>query len=171
LPTLTNWALELTLLAVGIDLGLNSTVFKQLLHLGWRVFLAPLGVIIGSILSAMLVGELFGWTWREGGAVGAGFGWYSLSGILITELHSVALGTIAFLSNIMRELIAILLVPILARRVGPLTLVAPGGATTMDSTLSVIAAVGPPGSALIALVNGLCLSALVPILVPLLLGH
>ena len=170
LPMLTNVALNLTLLAVGLDLGVNSKVFRQILRLGWRVFLAPLGVIIGSILSAILVGQLFGWTWREGAAVGAGFGWYSLSGILITELHSVALGTVALLTNVIREILAILLIPVLARRVGQLTLVAPGGATTMDSTLSLIAAAGPPGSALVALVNGVCLSALVPVLVTLLLS-
>lgn len=170
LPMLTNAALYFTLLAVGLDLGVNSAVFRQILRLGWRVFLAPLGVVIGSIGSAVLVGQLFGWDWREGAAVGAGFGWYSLSGVLITELHSVGLGTVALLTNVMRELLAIILIPVLARRVGQLTLVAPGGATTMDSTLSLLAAAGPPGTALVALVNGICLSALVPVIVTLLLG-
>lgn len=170
LPALTDFALGFTLFAVGLDLGLNSKVWQRIWHLGWKVFLAPLGVVIGSVGAGMLIGILFGWDWHEGGAVGAGFGWYSLSGAMISDLHSVALGTIAFLSNIMRELMSILLVPFLARRVGPLILVAPGGATTMDSTLSLIAASGPPGIALIAFVNGVILSTLVPFLVPLLLG-
>lgn len=171
LSQLTNGALDFTLFAVGLDLGMNQKIWKQIFHLGWHVFLAPLGVIVGSIAAGMLAGKLLGWTFMEGGAVGAGFGWYSLSGVLISEMHSVRLGTIAFLSNVLRELLSILLVPLLARRVGPLTLVAPGGATTMDTTLPLIAAAGPPEVAVIAFVNGICLSALVPVLVPLFLGR
>lgn len=171
LPTLTNYALYFTLFAVGIDLGLNKEMWKQFMSIGRFVFIAPLGVTIGSVLAGMLTGRLLGWTFWEGGAVGAGFGWYSLSGVMISELHSVALGTIAFLSNVMREIISILIIPFLAKRVGQFTLVAPGGATTMDTTLPIIAAVGPPGIAIIAFINGVVLSTLVPILVPLLLGQ
>jgi len=169
LTLMTTVALDFTLFAVGIDLGLNREVWKQIFKMGWHVFLAPLGVIIGSITAGILVGKLLGWTSAEGGAVAAGFGWYSLSGVLISDLHSVSLGTIAFLSNVMREILAILLIPVLARKAGPLTLITPGGATTMDTTLPLISAVGPPGVAVIAFVNGVVLSALVPVFVPLFL--
>lgn len=169
LPDLTDWALYFTLFAVGIDLGLNKEMWKQFMTIGRFVFLAPLGVAVGSILAGMITGRLLGWTFWEGGAVGAGFGWYSLSGVMISELHSVALGTIAFLSNVMREVITILIIPFLAGRVGKFSLVAPGGATTMDTTLPIIAAVGPPGVAIIAFINGVVLSSLVPVLVPLFL--
>lgn len=169
LPALTDWALYFTLFAVGIDLGLNKEMWKQFMTIGRFVFLAPLGVAIGSILAGMITGRFLGWTFWEGGAVGAGFGWYSLSGVMISELHSVALGTIAFLSNVMREVITILIIPFLAGRVGKFSLVAPGGATTMDTTLPIIAAVGPPGIAVIAFINGVVLSSLVPVLVPLFL--
>ncbi|KLU60132.1 hypothetical protein CEB3_c35630 [Peptococcaceae bacterium CEB3] len=170
LTGLTDGALYFTLFSVGLDLGGSKELWRQVLSLGWHVFLAPLGVAVASVGAGMLMGKLLGWSWREGGAVGAGFGWYSLSGVLITQLDSVALGTVAFLANVFRELLSILLLPLLARRVGVLSLVAPGGATTMDTTLPIIAAVGPPGVVVIALVNGITLSALVPVLVPLLLG-
>lgn len=165
----TNVALYFTLFSVGLDLGCNRRLWLDILHLGWHVFLAPLGVALASVATGMVLGKLLGWTWLEGGAVGAGFGWYSLSGVLITQLHSVALGTVAFLANVFREVLSILIVPLLARRVSALALVAPGGATTMDTTLPLLASVGPPGVAVIALVNGISLSALVPVLVPLLL--
>lgn len=169
LPLLTNVALYFTLFAIGMDLGINKQIWKQFLQLGRFVFIVPLGVGLGSVIAGMLVGKFLGWTAWEGGAVGAGFGWYSLSGVLISEIHSVALGTIAFLSNVIREILTIIITPFLARWVGKLTLVAPGGATTMDTTLPIIAAVGPPGIAIIAFINGFVLSSLVPILVPLLL--
>jgi len=170
LPNLTNGALYVTLFAVGIDLGLNKKIWKQVMIIGPFVFLAPLGVAFGSVLAGMIVGKLLGWTVWEGGAVGAGFGWYSLSGVMISELHSAALGTISFLSNVIREIVAIMLTPLLVKRAGKFSLVAPGGATTMDTTLPILAMVGPPGTAVIAFINGVVLSTLVPILVPLLLG-
>lgn len=170
LPTVTNLALDITLFMVGIDLGLNRDIWKHMLRVGWQVFLAPVGVVLGSILAAMVVGLCFGWTLREGGAVGAGFGWYSLSGVLLSDLHSVSLGTIAFISNIFREVLAIIFAPFLAKRVGPLALVAPSGATAMDSTLPLLVAVGPKGVGIIAIISGLSLSLLVPILLPLVLG-
>lgn len=170
LPTLTNLALDFTLVMVGIDLGLNHEIWKHMFKMGWQVFIAPMGVVIGSVLAAMLVGVFFGWSPREGGAVGAGFGWYSLSSVLISDLHSVSLGTIAFLSNIFREVLSILIAPFLAKKVGALALVAPGGATTMDSTLPLLVAVGPKGIGIVAFISGFSLTTLVPILVPALLG-
>lgn len=170
LPDITNWALNFTVFAVGLDLGQNKEIWKQMLGTGRIVLLAPLGTALGSILAGMLIGKLFGWTIGEGGAVAAGFGWYSLSGVIITEIHSVSLGTIAFLSNVLRELLAIIIIPFFAGRVGKLALVTPGGAATMDTVLPVIASSGPPGSAVIAFIHGVALSFLVPILVPLLLS-
>lgn len=169
LPTLTDLALDFTLVMVGIDLGMNRGVWKHMFKVGWQVFLAPIGVAVGSVLAGMLVGLLFGWSPREGGAVGAGFGWYSLSSVLISDLHSVSLGTVAFLSNVFREVISILVAPFLAKKVSALALVAPGGATTMDSTLPLLVAVGPKGVGIVAFISGFSLTTLVPILVPLLL--
>ncbi|MEL1134709.1 lysine exporter LysO family protein [Desulfitobacterium sp. THU1] len=170
LPLITDLALDFTLVMVGIDLGMNREIWKHMIKVGWQVFLAPIGVVLGSILAAMVVGLCFGWDFREGGAVGAGFGWYSLSGVLISDLHSVSLGTIAFLSNIFREVLAIVFAPFLAKKLGPLALVAPSGATAMDSTLPVLVAVGPKGIGIVAIISGLSLSLLVPVLVPLVLG-
>lgn len=170
LPLATTIALNLTLFMVGIDFGLNREVWHQILEIGWQVLLAPLGVALGSILAGSLVGILLGQSWREGAAVSSGFGWYSLSGVLISNLHSVSLGTTAFLSNVFREILSILLAPLLARKASPLLLVAPGGATTMDSTLPLLVSLGPKGMGVIAFVSGFTLTVLVPFLVPFFLG-
>lgn len=51
-----------------------------------------------------------------------------------------------------------------------MALVAPSGATAMDSTLPLLVAVGPKGIGIVAIISGLSLSLLVPVLVPLVLG-
>lgn len=77
-----------------------------------------IGIFLGFAVvpAGMIAGKFLGWSMAEGAAVGAGFGWYSLSGVIISEIHSVALGTIAFLSNVIREVSAIIIIPLLARR-------------------------------------------------------
>lgn len=107
---------------------------------------------------------------NQASAVGAGFGWYSLSGVILSNIYSVETRALAFMTNIIRELISFILIPILAVRIGNLAAVAPGGATTMDTTLPLIARATDADTAVIALVNGTTLSVMVPLLVPLLIG-
>jgi len=161
------YGLMVLLLGIGIDIGRNKGIFRKVKHIGLSLFLVPAGVIVGTCMGALLIPFFMSVRWNEALAVGAGFGWYSLSGILLTEFHSPQLGAVAFLSNILRELLTILSIPLIARYCGPLTLIAPGGATTMDTTLPLIARYsGRTEVTLIAFVNGLVLSALVPVLVP-----
>ena len=71
-------------------------------------------------------------------ALNSGFAYYSLSSIFITEYRGAELGTIALLANIIREMITLLLTPVLAKWFGPLAPISTGGATTMDTTLPII---------------------------------
>ena len=123
---------------------------------------------IGSIAGTVIMGLLLGAPAAESAALGAGFGWYSFSGVLLTRLHSLELGTLAFLTNVSREVLAILLIPLVARYGGAHAALAPGGATTMDVTLPFIVKFAGSDMALLAFINGLTLTILVPILIPLL---
>lgn len=154
---------------VGVDIGRSKENFLKLKEYGWRIFLIPLGIIIGSISATAIAGKFMGYTFAEAGAVGAGFGWYSLSGVLISELHSMKLGTVAFLTNVSRELIALVLIPVVAKKIGFVEAIAPGGATAMDTTLPVISRSTAPEIAVIAFLTGVFLTACVPVLVPLIL--
>ncbi|MDD2573652.1 MAG: lysine exporter LysO family protein [Bacillota bacterium] len=154
---------------VGVDIGRSRDSFVKLRQYGWRVLLVPLGVAVGSIAGTVAVGLMLGYNVAEAGAVGAGFGWYSLSGVLISELHSIRLGTVAFITNVVRELIAFVVIPLVAVRIGHIEAITPGGSTSMDTTLPVISRSTGPETAIIAFLNGVLLTAVVPILVPLLL--
>ncbi len=78
------------------------------------------------------------------------------------------LGAIGFLTNVIRELLAFVLIPVLAARLDPLTAIAPAGATAMDTTLPLIQRAAGSTTAIIAFVSGTVLSSAVPVLIPLL---
>jgi len=159
-------ALNILLLGVGMDLGRNREVWFKLSKLGWKIILLPLGIAIGSLGGVSLIGLVLDLSVKNVLAVGAGFGWYSLSGVILKELGNIELGTVAFLANVFRELLAVFLIPIVASHLGKITAIAPGGATAMDTTLPLISRVTGPDIALLAFISGAVLSALVPILVP-----
>ncbi len=98
-------------------------------------------------------------------AVGAGFGYYSLSSIFITEYKGPELGTIALLSNIMREIIALLGAPLLVKYFGKLAPISVGGATTMDTTLPIITRCSGKEFVIISIFHGFVVDFSVPFLV------
>lgn len=163
-------ALCLMLVGVGIDLGSQREAWRRLAKMGFKILLVPLFVVLGTLGGVIIAGWLLQLPLKEATAIGAGFGWYSLSGVILTKLHGVETGALAFLTNVARELLTFILVPVLAARLGKLSAVATGGATTMDSTLPLIARCTDSHTAVIALINGVVLSSLVPILVPLLMS-
>ncbi|MFB6215207.1 MAG: lysine exporter LysO family protein [Candidatus Bipolaricaulia bacterium] len=163
------YVLGLLLFAVGISLGLNKSIFNQVSRLGWRIILLPISIGVGSIVGPLTIGFLLQLTPTETAAVGAGFGWYSLSGVLLTKLHSPELGSIAFLANIFRELLTFLVLPLTARFLGKIVSIAPGGATTMDVTLPLLKEIWGEEIILPAFFSGAVLTSLVPLVVPLLI--
>lgn len=166
LTSLTTWILGLLLLGIGLDLGGSTRAFAQLKALGFRIFLVPLGIGAGSILGAVLVVLLWDvMGWHEAAAVASGFGWYSLSSVLIAQVHSPVLGAVAFIANVFRELIAIIFTPTLAKLLGPIPSLGPAGATAMDVMLPVIAKGTGREYVPLAFFTGAVLSLSVPVFV------
>lgn len=154
---------------VGIDIGRNKDIINQIKETGFRILLVPIMVAIGSIVGGLLGGVVLGLPFNEAGAIGAGFGWYSLSAVMLSK-YSAETGAIAFITNVWREVIAIIMIPYVAKYIGQLESIAPGGATAMDTTLPVVARVTDGKIALISFVSGVVLSSLVPILVPIIIS-
>ena len=75
------------------------------------------------------------------------------------------LGTIALLANIMREILTLLLAPLLARRFGKLAPITLGGATTMDTTLPIITRASGQTYVVVSIFHGFCVDFSVPFLV------
>ncbi|WP_425531594.1 lysine exporter LysO family protein [Chromohalobacter nigrandesensis] len=99
-------------------------------------------------------------------AISSGFGWYTLSGILLTQLGDPLLGSIAFTSDLIRELFALLLLPMFARIGGGNVAIGVAGATAMDVTLPVIEKHCGSSYVPLALLSGGIITMLVPFLIP-----
>ena len=168
LDTLAEVFLGVVLFAIGIEIGQSRAAWRAIRRLGVRALLVPVGIAVGSLGGAGVAGWVLHLPLRHAGAIGAGLGWYSLSGIMLTRLVNLETGALAFLSNVARELLAILVIPLIARFLGGAAAIAPGGATTMDVTLAVVVRAAGPEVALVAFINGAVLSSLVPILVTIL---
>lgn len=165
-----DWALALLIFTVGLDLGSNKNLGKQIKTLPKTALGIPFLVAIGSILGAVTVNLILGFHPLEAAAVGGGFGWYSLSAVLIAQTYDISLGALAFLTNIFREVLAIITIPWIAPKLGYFPAIAPGGATTMDVTLPIISQSTDQETTLVAFYSGTVLTLMVPVLVPFLLS-
>ncbi|MFA5524968.1 MAG: lysine exporter LysO family protein [Tissierellales bacterium] len=154
----------LLLFFVGIDIGKNKDVFDKIKKIGFRVLLVPVMIIIGSVFGSIVAGLILGIPMNEAGAVGAGLGWYSLSSMMLAT-YSSKLSALAFISNVAREIIALLTIPIIAKYIGDIESIAPAAATSMDTSLPLIAKSTNPHTAIIAFISGVIVSTSVPILV------
>ncbi len=167
--TVLSIALYLLVFSVGIDLGSNKDVFKGIKQWGFKIVLIPITTALASLAGGIAAGIIMGYTVRESGAVAAGFGWYSLSAVIIRDMAGAQLGTVAFLANVFREILAFMLIPIVAR-LDELTAVAPGGATAMDTTLPMVSRYAGKEAAIFSVVSGVLLTLAVPVLVPLIIN-
>ncbi len=161
--------LMLLLFFVGIDIGLDRSVFGRIKAIGLRILYIPTAIILGSIAGSAVAGMLLGMPFNEAGAVGAGLGWYTLSSILVAN-YSSQLSAMAFIANVTRELMAFMIIPIMAKKLGFLEAIAPAGATAMDTGLPIVSRSTDPETAIIAFVSGVICTASVPVLVPLILN-
>lgn len=128
--------------------------------------LLPLVTIIGTLVGSAFVSILLSHrSLTDCLAVGSGFGYYSLSSIFITEYKGPELGTIALLSNISREIITLLFAPLLVKYFSKLAPISAGGATTMDTTLPIIARFSGQSFIIVAIFHGFVVDLSVPFLV------
>ena len=168
--TILTAMLCLLLFFIGLDLSQNRTVVAEIKRMGIKILLLPLFIACGSILGALVASFVIGISPAYAMAIGAGFGWYSLSGIMLTTMVGADIGTMALLSNVFREILSIMLLPFVVRYFGKVAAVAPGGATTMDTTLPFVVKYAGSEMSIIAFVSGVVLSILVVFLVPALAG-
>ncbi|WP_018027951.1 lysine exporter LysO family protein [Porphyromonas somerae] len=164
---LGNYLLYLLLFLVGLSVGNDRDTIRGFRQLSPRLLVLPFLTIIGSMCGGVVAALLLGQSLYEMLAVSQGLAYYSLSSILITEKLGITLGAIALFSNVFRELLTLLLAPLLVKYLGPLAPIAAGGATTMDVTLPAILNASGKEYLVPAIYHGFVCDFSVPILVTL----
>lgn len=164
-------ALNFMVLVAGVEIGSNRKLLAKICT-PQNITLAlalPVATIVGSLGGGYLSHFLTGLDAYDSILVASGLGWYSLSSVVISTMHSTELGAIAFLGNMLREVSSFILIPLLARWY-KLMSIAPGGAATMDSLLPLVINAAGMDTGMFSFINGLVLSLLVPVFLSVLLG-
>ena len=144
--TVISFGLYLLLFMVGMDMGKQGTLLADIKTAGFQVLLLPLGV-------------------KDSMAAASGLGWYSLAPTLLAP-YSLSVSAVAFLSNVMREIFAIITIPIVAKYVGYVECASLPGAAAMDTVLPVVVGATHERITIYSFTSGVVLSLAVPLLVP-----
>mgnify|MGYP000842788481 FL=1 len=171
---LTLYILYALMLQVGISIGCSKNLKSIVSQLRPKFLLIPLATILGTLLFSALASLLLSrWSVFDCMAVGSGFAYYSLSSILITQFKEASLGlqlatelgTIALLSNIFREMMALLGTPLLCKYFGKLAPISAAGANSMDVVLPMITRYSGSDMLPVAILHGLLIDMSVPFFV------
>ena len=158
--------LFLLMFFVGLNLGSSKELVDILKKTDFQILVIPLITIAGTFIGMLVFSFLQdNYSLKELLAVGSGFGYYSLSSMIISKISGEMLAVVALLSNIFREIISIILTPMMVKYMGGYSPIVSAGATSMDTALPIIAKFSGSPYILSAVFNGIVLTLLVPLLV------
>jgi uncharacterized membrane protein YbjE (DUF340 family) len=157
----SEWILFVLLFLIGIQLRNSGLTLRQIL-LNKHGMVIALVIIMTSWLGGIIAALLLEIPLVKGLAMASGFGWYSLSGILMGDAFGPVYGGASFMIELLRELVSLVLIPMVIRT-RPCTAIGYAGATAMDFTLPVIQTTGGVRCVPVAIVSGFILSLLVPV--------
>ena len=140
--------------SVGISVGLHRGLLSQLRRNLLKTLIVPVGIILGSLAGGIVCGMLLHFPLNQSVSIAGGMGWYSLAGVTIGNLAGASLGSIAFLSNLMREIGAFFMIPFLSRHCNAYTCIAPAAATSEDTTLPMLIRYTNEETVVFAVLNG-----------------
>ncbi|MFB6349597.1 lysine exporter LysO family protein [Moraxella sp. ZJ142] len=136
-PKTTTVLLMLLLFLVGISLKGSGVGLKQAL-------IDKRGLQISAVfmLCTTASGAVFALIFDDvspyqGLALASGYGWYSLSGTIMTDAYGAVWGSVALLNDLAREVLALIFIP-WVMRYSPSAAIGLGGVTSLDFTLPTI---------------------------------
>lgn len=165
--SMTDVWLVILMVLVGISVGARDGLLSKLRELKFTAVAIPLFTIIGTLIGGALCSPLAGMPLNISVSIAAGLGWYSLSGVTMTTLAGAEIGAITFLSNLMREIISFVVIPVAAKFLNYSSAISSAAATSEDTTLGMLIKCTDAEHVVLAVINGVVCSAAVPILLPL----
>ena len=158
---------------VGLSLGNRPDLKTVMKSVDFKILLLPFFTIVGTLLFSALGAIVLPFSFRDVLTVGSGFGYYSLSSILILDQKAAIIGqsaavelaSLSLLINLLRELVALILCEPLSRSGRVYQAVSLAGVTSMDVCLPMIVnSRTSPQNMPIAIVHGIVLEISVPLL-------
>ena len=158
---------------VGLSLGNRPDLKTVMKSVDFKILLLPFFTIVGTLLFSALGAIVLPFSLRDVLTVGSGFGYYSLSSILILDQKAAIIGqsaavelaSLSLLINLLRELVALILCEPLSRSGRVYQAVSLAGVTSMDLCLPMIVnSRTSPQNMPIAIVHGIVLEISVPLL-------
>lgn len=157
----TNSLLYTLIGLVGVDMvgiKINST------SLSLKTLAIPALVVIGSLVGGVVASALSHQPMSIALALSSGFGWFTLSGVLVAKYLGSLYGTVALLTDLFRELLAITLLYCMGSRFSR-PCIGASGATALDSTLPIIKQTCLPLEIPVAMISGFLLTLTAPFLI------
>lgn len=162
--------ISILLLVIGFTMGLTGEVVHQLKTIGLKVLIFPIAIVLGTTATGLICSLIFPFSAKELLAIGYGFGWYTFAPIAISHSGLEIAGAISFLHNVFRELGGIVLIPLLAKKIGYIEVTSLPGVAAMDICMPIIERSTRQDIIVYSFIIGMMECLLVPMLVPLVLS-
>ncbi len=161
------FTLVILYVGVGISLGSNTSVFKYLKVLGWKIIFISIAILLGSLVGGIIGGKILNLPYSISVMSVSGMSYYSITGAFMTNAYGIEAGTYGFVVNVMREFFTVLTLPLLTK-ISSGSPIAGGAAGNMDVMLAPITKFIGAELGLLALITGTILTFSVPFILPLL---
>ena len=156
--------------SVGFGMGLDGSIVRVMRGAGLGVVLVPIFSVIGSLLAGVVYAFLSPVTLREGLAISAGFGWYTMAPSVISGAGHAVAGAISFLHNVLRETMGLIFLPLIASKIGYIEAVTIPGTASTDLCLPLVEKYCNPETMAYSFCTGMLMCLSCAALVPLIIG-
>ena len=156
--------------SVGFSMGLDGSIVRVLRGAGLGVVLVPVFSVLGSLLAGVVYSFLTPMTLREGLAISAGFGWYTMAPSIISGAGHAVAGAVSFLHNVLRETMGLIFLPLIAGRIGYIEAITIPGTASTDLCLPLVEKYCNPETMAYSFCTGMLMCLSCAALVPLIIG-
>jgi len=159
-------ALLCLFLTIGVDMGKDPKLWDSIKLLKRETFMIASAGLLGSLLGGAIASLLSNTPLSTSLASAAGSGYYSITTLMLKEVGGAEQALIGFISNLIRELLVIVGMPLIVKIFGRAGAVAAAGATAMDTSLPFVIKSAGKEIGILSFASGVVISILVPFLVP-----
>ena len=161
--TLIDILLCLLLGAIGLGLGMEGKLIDMFRSIGIKIIALPAAQILGTFAFGFIYCLVSPLSLKETMAVFAGLGWYSFAPAAILKAGFTEAAAVSFLHNIFREVLSIMLIPIVSSKIGYFEAAAMPGSSGMDCCLPSIRICTNSIIVIYSLVSGVLMSLTIPV--------